>query len=188
MNIHTDPLRRPLEAGSKDYIYLRMCLEAAEMSKCPRRGIASLLVNQDGRLKGNGYNGTVSGASNLCGGDYCLRDGKKEEIVHNKACPNIRSSDCGCPWVKVDAIKSGTQLDVGCLHAEMNLISNCQREDLKHGTVYVSAEPCLFCAKMLAQCEIFALFYIRGRYPAGGADFLEKHGVQVAPILMENLT
>ncbi len=137
----------------KHEIYLKMCVDASEMSKCPRRGVFSILLNVEGRVKGSGYNGTVSGAANLCGGNVCLREEAK--------------------------IKSGTKLDVGCLHSEMNLIINCSREDLLKGVVYVSAEPCLFCAKMLAQSGISKLYYILGRYAAGGASFLVDHGVEV---------
>jgi len=138
---------------NKHQIYLNMAKEAAKMSKCPRRGVASLLVNKDGRVKGYGYNGNIEGYENLCGGDSCLRDTAN--------------------------IKSGTQLDIGCIHSESNMIINATREDLVGGTVYVSAEPCLLCAKLLAQCKIKNLYYIPGEYPVGGAQFLVDHGVEV---------
>ena len=46
----------------------------------------------------DGYNGGPRGGGDLCGGDECLRDTMN--------------------------VKSGTRVEIGCHHAEMNLICN----------------------------------------------------------------
>jgi len=137
----------------KDDVFLAMVKAAAKASTCPRQEVGALLVDMDGRIKGHGYNGTVAGGPNLCGGSACLRDTMK--------------------------IASGTRYDVGCIHAEMNLIINAERRDLIGGTVYLNLEPCIGCAKLLAQAGVERVVCINNGYSHDGIDLLEIYGVTV---------
>lgn len=164
---------------SKNSVFLEMAETAAKMAKCPRRQFGALLVNSDGRIAAHGYNGTVSGQPNLCGGDYCLRDGRRCDVCGADS-PNIESRNCGgCHGDgRVDIIKSGTRPDVGCIHAETNLIINSSRSDCVGGTLYVGGQPCLSCAKIIAQSGIKNVFIREGGYSTNvGVEFL--HGCHV---------
>ena len=71
----------------------------AKASNCPRRKFGALLVDPDRNVVlMDGYNGGPRGGGELCGGDECLRD--------------------------TESVKSGTRVEIGCHHAEMNLICN----------------------------------------------------------------
>lgn len=138
----------------KDEIFLRMSKVASELSTCPRNKFASILVNEDGRIKGHGYNGTPTGTSNLCGGKDCLRDRLN--------------------------IKSGTDLAVGCIHDSTNLLLNCERKDFIGGTVYCNGEPCSRCALYLIQSGISRVVCYEGGYSTKeGVDILREYGVIV---------
>lgn len=171
----------------RDLVFLRMAEEGAQISKCPRQKIGAVLVNKDGRIKGYGYNGTVAGQPNLCGGDFCLRDGEpcshccgdgSRVTIGNFPMGTARQCEVCNGEGKINSIKSGTQNDIGCIHAEANLIINCSREDLLDGTIYVSGEPCLFCAKLVAQTGIRRLVYRPGGYTTSeGIEFLDACGI-----------
>ena len=72
-------------------------LALAKASNCPRRKFGALLVDPERNVVlMDGYNGGPRGGGTLCGGDVCLRDTMN--------------------------VKSGTRVEIGCHHAEMNLI------------------------------------------------------------------
>lgn len=165
---------------SKDKVFLKMAQDAGEMSKCPRRKFGALLVNKHGRLVGFGYNGTVTEQPNLCGGDFCVRGGRE--------CESCKNGDCNeqiCTFL--EPIKSGAQNDIGCIHAEVNLLLNSSLEDLRGGTVYIAGEPCLLCAKFLAQAQIARLVYLFGGYSTSeGLSLLSQCNVQVSGLRLRN--
>ena len=80
-------------------IRIEQCLALAKASNCPRRRFGALLVDPERNVVlMDGYNGGPRGGGRLCGGEVCLRDA--EDVV------------------------SGTRVEIGCHHAEMNLICN----------------------------------------------------------------
>ena len=82
-----------------------------------------------------GYNGSPRGSSGaLCGGSDCLRDRYK--------------------------VKSGTQNDVGCHHAEINAILNATRNGMTTmgKWLFTSCDPCLMCAKAIHHAGIIKVY------------------------------
>ena len=80
-------------------IRIEQCLALAKASNCPRRKFGALLVDPKRNVVlMDGYNGGPRGGGELCGGDECLRDTMQ--------------------------VESGTRVEIGCHHAEMNLICN----------------------------------------------------------------
>ncbi len=80
-------------------IRIQQCLALAEASNCPRRKFGALLVDPARNvILMDGYNGGPRGGGRLCGGEECLRDSQ--------------------------SVVSGTRVEIGCHHAEMNLICN----------------------------------------------------------------
>ena len=82
-------------------IRIEQCLSLAKASNCPRRKFGALLLDPERNVVlMDGYNGAPRGGGELCGGDVCLRDTLE--------------------------IRSGQRMEVGCHHAEMNVICNAR--------------------------------------------------------------
>ncbi len=149
------------EANSKDLVWLESTIHFADgFSKCPRKTFAAILVDADNQIISLGYNGNIRGqCGDLCGGDICLRDSRN--------------------------IPSGTETDVGCVHAEENAILNCARQGVscEGSTLYVNGEPCAKCALRIAQVGVNRVVCYGGQYPQNGLEFLKGQGVetQVVP-------
>jgi len=80
-------------------IRIEQCLALANASNCPRRKFGALLLDPERNvILMDGYNGGPRGGGDLCGADQCFRDTMQ--------------------------IQSGTRMEIGCHHAEMNVICN----------------------------------------------------------------
>ena len=84
-----------------------------------------------------------------------------------------------------DAVKSGTKMELGCHHAEMNAICNAAR----HGAstegkwMLVTGEPCVLCAKLIHHAGIVQVVCVNNGYSgANGVRYLEDHGVAVVRV------
>jgi len=104
----------------------------------------------------DGYNGGPRGGGDLCGGDICLRD--------------------------TEQVLSGTRVEVGCHHAEMNVVCNAAANGVstKEAWMIVTGEPCMMCAKLIHHSGISQVIVVDGGFGgANGIDYLEQHGVMV---------
>ena len=120
-------------------IRIEQCLTLAKASNCPRRKFGALLLDPERNVVlMDGYNGAPRGGGELCGGATCLRDDR--------------------------SIQSGTRMEIGCHHAEMNVICNSAAAGVatKGGWILVTGEPCVLCAKLIhhavPQCSRGAQF------------------------------
>ena len=138
-------------------LWIDLCRRMAEVSNCPRGKFGAIIVDEDSNtLVTSGYNGYLRHGSNLCGGlDECARDTRK--------------------------IPSGTSIEVGCVHAEMNAILNAARETVstKDKVIFVNGEPCEMCAKFIVQAGIRRVFVIGDVYKRNGLNILRGHKVPV---------
>jgi len=138
-------------------IRIEQCLALAKASNCPRAKFGSLLVDPDRNvILMDGYNGGPRGGGELCGGDVCLRD--TENVV------------------------SGTRVEVGCHHAEMNVICNAAANGVptKNAWLIVTGEPCMMCAKLIHHAGVTRVIIVDGGFGgANGVDYLNSHGVVV---------
>lgn len=131
----------------------------SKQSTCPRRKIAAVIVDPGtNTVIADGYNGPPRGAGELCGRDSCDRD--------------------------TNNIVSGTLLEIGCHHAELNAILNAARVGNsttgKH--IIVTAEPCLMCAKAIHHAGIKKVYAVSGGYSGAaktGVDYLSNNSVEV---------
>lgn len=100
-----------------------------------------------------GYNGTPSGWDNTC----------EDEIR----------------WPNGTVIALKTKPEV--LHAETNMIAKLSRstQSSEGCSVYVTAAPCLDCAKILYQAGIAKVFYKESYKTEDGINFLLKSGIPV---------
>lgn len=107
----------------------------------------------------DGYNGGPRGGGELCGDDICLRDSQN--------------------------VESGTRMEIGCHHAEMNVVCNCAASGVatKGAWIFVTGEPCTMCAKLIHHAGITKAVLIGGGYAGrNGIDYLLEHGVEVESV------
>ena len=141
-------------------IRVEQCLSLAKASNCPRRKFGALLLDPSRNvILMDGYNGGPRGGGELCGGDVCLRDEQ--------------------------SVKSGTHMEIGCHHAEMNVICNAAASGVpcRGAWLIVTGEPCMMCAKMLHHAGISRVLVVEGGYAgANGVAYLREHGVTVTTV------
>lgn len=138
-------------------IRIEQCLALAQASNCPRRTFGALLVDpRRNVVLMDGYNGGPRGGGRLCGGEVCLRDDEK--------------------------IISGTRVEVGCHHAEMNVICNAAANGVPTDGAWliVTGEPCMMCAKLIHHAGIEQVVIVEGGFMgANGVEYLNQHGIVV---------
>lgn len=137
-----------------DDYFLTMARHAATSSTCLRRKVGAVAV-LDWHVLATGYNGAPSGLKH-CEFTGCLREQK------------------GVPSGERHEICRG-------LHAEQNVIIQAavHSVSLKGATIYVTATPCVICAKMLINCGIKRVV-CGEQYPDGMAlEMLRDAGVMV---------
>ena len=141
---------------------IEQCLILSKQSSCPRRQIAAMLVDPEtNSVVSDGYNGPPRKGGQLCGGDSCLRDARD--------------------------IPSGTHLEIGCHHAELNCILNAARIGNKTSgkVMIVTAEPCLMCAKAIHHAGISEVYIVKGGYSGAlttGLEYLAKYSISVISV------
>lgn len=138
-------------------IRIEQCLALAKASNCTRRKFGALLVDPERNvILMDGYNGGPRGGGALCGGEVCQRD--------------------------AEGVRSGTRMEVGCHHAEMNVICNAAANGVptRGAWMIVTGEPCVLCAKLLHHSGIARVLVVRGGYAGeNGVVYLRGHGVEV---------
>lgn len=141
-------------------IRIEQCLLLAEASNCPRRKFGALLVDPERNVVlMDGYNGGPRGGGRLCGGESCLRD--------------------------TLGVGSGTRMEIGCHHAEMNVICNAAANGVstRGAWLLVTGEPCMLCAKLIHHAGIVRVMVVSGGYAGeNGCGYLEQHGVGVTRV------
>ncbi|KJS12038.1 MAG: cytidine deaminase [Peptococcaceae bacterium BRH_c8a] len=128
----------------------------AKRSTCLRRNVGAIIV-RDNRILTTGYNGAPSGLA------HCL--------------------DIGCMRQR-QGVPSGERHEL-CrgLHAEQNAILQAAVHGITiaGGTFYVTHQPCVLCAKMMANARIKRVVY-QGGYPDPLAlAMLEEAGIEFIP-------
>lgn len=142
---------------------IKQCLLLAEASNCPRKQFGAVILDPTRNvLLVDGYNGGPRGGGRLCGGERCLRDDGN--------------------------LQSGTQVEVGCHHAEMNAICNAAAQGVptKGAWMIVNGEPCLMCAKLIHHAGLTHVVVVGGGYGRDeGLDYLTENGVSVQVLSKE---
>lgn len=136
---------------------IEQCLKLMELSPCPRRKFGALLLDPVNNIVLiDGWNGPPRGPEKLCGGDTCSRDTLQ--------------------------VPSGQRAEVGCHHAEQNVICNAARVGRSTDKMWLicTGEPCMMCAKTIHHAGIAKVIVIKGGYAINdGAEYLQKHNVEI---------
>jgi dCMP deaminase len=124
---------------SWDQYFVEIAQQVATRSTCLRRAVGAVIV-RDKRILCTGYNGPPSGLAH-CDEVGCLRErlgipsGQRQEICRG-------------------------------LHAEQNAIIQAALHGVstQGGTIYVTHQPCVTCAKMIINAGILRVVWLNG-YP-----------------------
>jgi len=138
---------------SKNAYYLAMLALVATRGTCPRRRVAAILTDAEGRVLATGYNGPPPGYP------HCIDD----------PCPGARDA-------------AGDTSRCVAIHAEQNAIvqaglgGNLARA--RH--LYTSASPCFSCCKLLCALPALWEIYALDLYPdAAGLDLLRRRRIKL---------
>ena len=79
-------------------------------------------------------------------------------------------------------VVSGTRVEIGCHHAEMNLISNAAANGVstKGAWLIVTGEPSMMSSKLIHHAGIQRVVIVDGGFAGeNGVGYLEQHGVEL---------
>ena len=65
----------------------------------------------------------------------------------------------------------------GCIHSEMNALVKAPG-DLRNKVAFVTASPCVMCAKLMVQANVSHVFYREAYRDTGGLEILDRAGVR----------
>ena len=143
--------------GWDDY-FMGLASHAASRSTCLSRKVGAVAV-KDKRVLATGYNGACSGSPHR--GDVgCLRKGAP----------------------------SGTALhQCRAVHAEANAITKIARSNnnSEGATLYVTASPCIECAKLIIQAGIKRVVYSEKYRLEDGIELLKRANIEVVYLPLE---
>ena len=140
-----------MDRPSFDEIYMDVVEIIAKRSTCIRKKVGSV-ITIDHRILSHGYNGVPSGYEHCCDTGECLKTKTKNEEY------------------KV------------CVHAEQNAICQCAKRGLalEGATLYVNADICITCAKLIVSSGIKRVVVKRDfKGSSDGIDLLIKCNVIV---------
>ena len=131
--------------SEKDFKFLQWAEQGANLfSTCSKRQYMAIIVDSEGFVLGVGYNGSPRGAA------HC----------NEGACPRA--------WTGSDH-KSSDYSDCIAVHAEANALLHSDlnaRARMGGGAMYVNGEPCLDCAKLIANSGVRVVYGIREDRPS----------------------
>lgn len=176
-----------LEKQNKiDNLYLRMAFIWSENSYAVRRKVGCLIV-KDNSIISDGYNGTPSGFPNVCESVVCTSKWQHgciidampidEVLSHPKCIERCKN----CKYAKLTTYNY-------VLHAEANAITKLSKSNnsSEGATIYVTDEPCIECSKLIIQAGIKRVVYAREYRIHDGIELLNKAGIEVQQIHINN--
>jgi len=144
---------------------LAMARELARRSLCVRDRVGALIVDAEGKIIGEGYNGPPRGFQH-------------SDLSCDRWCERASGA------VKGFSDLSPGYVDCPALHAEANALMMSDRSLRSGGWIYVTSHICFTCAKLIANS---GLLYVRvdavkahaHRRAEGSYDFLRDCGLEV---------
>lgn len=121
-------MKRP----SWDEIMMFMAIAAAVRHSCLKRGVGAVLV-KDKRIIGSGYNGAAGEITSCLELGYCYyEDLAWREFKNNGG--------------DISVIKENFKIYCQAVHAEVNAMSQCSRDEARGAVLYITNYPCPRCA------------------------------------------
>jgi len=160
-----------------DLYFLRVAEITGEMSNCVRGAKRDPTTNDWERDKrGNIISKRKFG---------CIIVSPNNQIIAAGFNSVVIGADClekGCMRDRL-GIESGTQIEkCNAIHAEQHALSVLAMEgsSAREATVYITAEPCEVCSKLLVANGVSRVVCIEGTYPNNGLQILKNAGVSVS--------
>ena len=141
-----------------DEYFMQMAELTATRSTCLRRSVGAVIV-KDKQIIATGYNGAPKGVP------HCIDKG-------------------GCIREKM-GIPSGERHELcRALHAEQNAIIQAATIGLsiEGGTIYVTHQPCVICAKMIINAGITKIIVKNGYPDALSVEMLNEAGLKISKV------
>ncbi|MCP9209637.1 deoxycytidylate deaminase [Streptomyces sp. NEAU-Y11] len=128
---------------------------------CTRRQVGAVLLDENHRVIGCGYNGGPSG------GASCLEGACPRGLHHLSG----DSCACGGVWPCMQAAPPGSSYDTSpggqciAIHAEVNaLLDVSDRRRLEGSTLYITTDPCLGCQKIIGNTGVARVVWPGGEW------------------------
>jgi len=140
---------------SWDEYFMEMAILTAKRSTCMRRQVGAVIVT-DKHIVATGYNGAPRGIK------HCEERG-------------------GCLRQKM-GVPSGERHELCmALHAEQNAIIQAATlgQSVEGGTIYVTHQPCVICAKMIINAGIERIVVKEGYPDRLAVEILEEAGLRI---------
>jgi len=121
-----------MDLQNKHKYFLELAKVAAKQTKCLKRKVGAVIVDDQFHVKAIGYNGVPKDFPHC---EVCLREKPElnDKLLILQNCPGV--------------------------HAEANAL--LQLENIRHAkAIYVTTFPCIHCTKLLANTNIKNIFYI----------------------------
>lgn len=137
--------------------YMDIAQRTAELSTARRLKVGAILV-KDNSIQSFGYNGTPAGWDNNC----------EDEIG------NVLDSDG-------NIVETRLKTKPEVIHAEANCLLKVAKSTLSTdgGTMFVTHQPCMECAKLIYQSGINTVYFSEFYRDDSGIGFLKQAGVSV---------
>jgi dCMP deaminase len=119
---------------------------------------------------------------------YCIRRQVGALIVKDKMIISDGYNGTPCGFENVCEDENG-QTKPYVMHAEANAITKiaCSNNNSRYATLYVTASPCIECAKLIIQAGIIRVVYSEKYRIMDGIELLEKAKIDVVYIGKEEL-
>ncbi|OGM89696.1 hypothetical protein A3J77_01690 [Candidatus Wolfebacteria bacterium RBG_13_41_7] len=156
---------------------MRVVLAIADRSTCVR-GVKKVNGIYERDEKGKLIGQTRKFGAIIVKNDNIVAQGFNDQYPGSRKCVEL-----GCLREEMK-IASGTQIEkCRAMHAEWWAITNATKMDsppsLKEATLYVNAEPCEICSKIIAGTGIDTVVMLEGVYPANGIQILRNAGINI---------
>jgi dCMP deaminase len=132
-------------------------------ARCSRAQIGAVIVDKNGRICATGYNGPAA--------NYPVKG----------ECSNW------CPRARGEAPLDNMYDACPAIHAEANALLYVDRSAVEGGTIYVTAAPCMQCAKLISNSGLAKVVAVvtekdSHRNPEVVLDYLKACGIDVETI------
>lgn len=146
-----------VDRASWDATWRNIALVMSYRGDCERAQVGAVIVSADNQALALTYNGPPPGSMVKCATD----------------CPRYLGQDFGPSYSKCLTV-----------HAEAHGLLRTTRAQRLGGSIYVSSQCCMDCAKLLASSGLIRVCMdVNPRYEYRGLDdvtkFLERHGLEV---------
>lgn len=169
-----------------DKMNLKIAILTSELSYCQKRKVGAVIV-KDNRIISNGYNGTITGTGNNCEDKYVVCICCNEKVLLTEDVLNttdeiddrmLTTCSCGASvYFTNDVIELKTNDKV--IHAEQNALIFAAKHGISvaGATMYISTEPCINCAKAIAESGIEKVIYKDFYKDNNGSELLNSIGI-----------